>query len=291
MTLDTREDIQEQEAIQNLFSGSVPERENELSQLISDLQIVFQMLPDEHPDGRVIMDAGLYKFVRFNHRVVRSFWIGAFAAWEGYRAIAESDDISAANIGRFKELIASFEATIANQQADEYPLPHGIPKPGVLPNKVDDQQGRVVAELAIIALGWAFLHEIRHIRHQREGTSAGKFSTPECKRNEEFSCDEFATKFLLEKMADYSAGCGDDLSLVRRKRELGIYLALFSLTLLSKNKWEESDSHPSVQKRINAVCKIMSHDRDKTAAVIAHAAFHTLLEIWPSAPMILTVLA
>ena len=30
MTLDAREDMQVQEAIQNLFSGSVPERENEL---------------------------------------------------------------------------------------------------------------------------------------------------------------------------------------------------------------------------------------------------------------------
>jgi len=291
MTLDAREDMQVQEAIQYLFSGSVPERENELSQLISDLQIVFQMLPDEHTDGRVIMDAGLYRFVRFNHRVVRSFWIGAFAAWEGYRAIAESDDISAIDIDRFKELVASFEATIANQQADEDPLPHGIPEPGVLPDKVADPQRRAAAELAIIALGWAFLHEIRHIRHQREGTSAGAFGTPECKRNEEFSCDEFATKFVLEKMIDYSARSGDNFSLVRRKRELGIYLALFSLTLLSKDKWEESDSHPSVQERINAVCEIMGHDRDETAGVIAHAAFATLREIWPSAPMVLAALA
>ncbi|MGQ1800257.1 phage exclusion protein Lit family protein [Serratia marcescens] len=135
------------------------------------------------------------------------------------------------------------------------------------------------------------MHEIRHIRHQREETSAGAFGTPECKRNEELSCDEFATKFVLEKMQDYSAGSGDDFSLVRRKRELGVYLALFSLTLLSKDKWEESDSHPSVQERINSVCEIMGHDRDETASVIAHAAFATLRVIWPSAPMVLAALA
>lgn len=281
------EDSQIQEAIQNMFSGSVPERENELSELLKDLQIVFQMLPDKHKDGRIIMDAGLYRFVRFNHRVVRSFWIGAFAAWEGYRAIAESDDISAVDRGRFKELVASFEATIANQNADDDPLPQGRPEPGSLPDKTHDPQGRAVAELAIIALGWTFLHEIHHIRHQREGTGAGTFGLPECNRKEEFSCDEFATKFVLENMKKYSDVSGDDVSLVRRKRELAIYIALFSLTLLSKDNWEESDSHPAVQERINAVCEIMGHNRDETAEAIAHDAFATLREIWPSAPMVL----
>lgn len=113
------------------------------------------------------MDASLFRYVRFNHRVVRSFWIGAFAAWEGYRAIAESDDISAVDIDKFKEFVASFEATIENQNADDDPLPHGIPEPGFLPDKTHDPEDRPAAELAIIALGWAFLHEIRHIKHQR----------------------------------------------------------------------------------------------------------------------------
>lgn len=42
------------------------------------------------------MDAGSYRYIRFNHHVVRSFWIGAFAAWEGYRTVAESKDFRAA---------------------------------------------------------------------------------------------------------------------------------------------------------------------------------------------------
>lgn len=284
MALDTIKDKLLEAVIQNMFFGIVPEQKNEISELLKDLQIVFKILPDEHKDGRIIMDAGLYRFVRFNHRVVRSFWIGAFAAWEGYRAIAESDDISAVDIDKFKEFVASFEATIENQNADEDPLPHGIPEPGFLPDKTDDPEGRAVAELAIISLGWAFLHEIRHIRHQKEGTGAGLFGKPECNRKEEFSCDEFATKFILEKVEKYSDDSGDDVSLVQRKRELAIYFALFSLTLLSKDNWEESDSHPAVQERINAVCEIMGHDCDETSKAIAYTAFTTLRTIWPSAP-------
>jgi hypothetical protein len=47
--------MQVQKAIQNMFYGSVPRRKNEISELMKDLQIFFQMLPDEHKDGRVIL--------------------------------------------------------------------------------------------------------------------------------------------------------------------------------------------------------------------------------------------
>lgn len=282
----TREDARVQEAIRNLFFGSMPERESEISGLLCELELVFQMLPDVNRDGHIIMDGGLYRFVRFNHRVVRSYWIGAYAAWEGYKAIAESTNIVEVDLRRFQELIAAFEATIENQQADEQPLPHGVPEPGSLPDKGKDPQRRAAAELAIIALGWAFLHEIRHVRHQREGTSAGASGTPECKWQEEYSCDEFATKFILEKIPSYADESGDNKSLVRRKRELAIYFALFALTLLAKDKWGESDSHPAVQSRINAVCEIMGHDRDETAEAIGCAAFATLRTLWPSAPTV-----
>lgn len=88
-------------------------------------------------------------------------------------------------------------------------------------------------------------------------------------------------------MQKYSDDSGNDVSLVQRKRELAIYFALFSLTLLSKNNWEESDSHPAVQERINAVCEIMGNDRDETSKAIAYTAFNTLRKIWSNAPSIL----
>lgn len=286
MVLDTRENEQLKNAISNMFFGSVPERKDEITALIKQLDIVFGMLSDSHNGGSTIMQAGLYRFVQFNHRFVRSFWIGAFAAWEGYRAIAESSDIGEVDINKFKVFVYTFEETINGQQADDYHLPNGIPEPGNFPDKASDPQGRAAAELAIIALGWAFLHEIHHIKHQREGTGAGIDGTPECNQNEEFSCDEFATKFILEEVKKYSDGSGEAFCLVRRKRELAIYIALFSLVLLSKDNWQESDSHPAVQERISAVCRIMGPDRDETAKVIAHAAFTTLRTIWPSAPIV-----
>lgn len=286
MTEDVRQDTQVQEAIKNLFVSSIPERKSELSTIWENLNPMFQMLPDVHPEGRFIMDAGLYRYIRFNHRVVRSFWIAAFAAWECYRTVAESQDVCNFDLEKIKALILAFDNTIKNDQSDEEPLPPGIPEPGVLPDKDTDPQGRATAELAIIALSWALLHEVRHIQHQQQNTSATDADSPECWRREELSCDAFATKFLLEQMQSYSIQTGYDSALVRRKREMAIYFALFALTLLAKNNWEESDTHPSVQDRINAVCALMGNDRDELAEAIAHTAFSVLRTFWPLAPTI-----
>ncbi|KAB2758410.1 phage exclusion protein Lit family protein [Brucella anthropi] len=287
MTGEVRQDETVQQAIRNLFLGSVPERAGELSSLWGQLAFVFQFLPDVHEDGRIIMDAGLFRFVRFNHRVVRSFWIGAFAAWEGSRAVAESKDFPAVDLTRLQELIAAFEAAIENDQSDETPLPAGVPEPGSLPDKDTDPQGRAASELSIIAVAWALLHEVRHILHQQEGTGASVYGdTREARHHEEFSCDEFATRFILDQVQRYSDESGDDPVLVRRKREMAIYFALFALTLLAKDSWEASDTHPSVQHRIDAVCRLMGDDRDETAQAVVYAAFVSLRTLWPSAPMI-----
>jgi hypothetical protein len=287
MTEIIRQDDEVQEAIRRLFVGSVPERSEELSEHRKNLDLVFQLLPDIHVDGRIIMDAGSYRYVRFNHRVVRSFWIGAFAAWEGYRAVAESEDIYAVDLTRFKELISAFELNIQNAQSDEAPLPFGVPEPGILPDRTIDPQGRAAAELAIIALGWALLHEVRHIQHQREGTSASNHGNqPEYARREELSCDEFATQFIVAQMPYYSSQSGDSEPLVRRKREMAIYFALFTLVLLAKDKWQESNSHPAVQHRIDCVCRLIGGDRDELAEAIAYTAFASLKTLWPAAPIL-----
>lgn len=288
MTGEVRQDGIVQQAIRALFLGSVPERAEELSSLWGQLAPVFQFLPDVHQDEQIVMDAGLYRYVRFNHRVVRSFWIGAFAAWEGYRAVADSKDFPKVDLTRLNELVSAFESAIENSQSDETPLPTGVTEPGTLPDKDSDTQGRAAAELSIIAVGWALLHELRHIQHQQEGTSASIFGdTREARHREEFSCDEFATRFILENMQRYSDESGDHPVLVRRKREMAVYFALFALTLLAKDSWEASDTHPSVQDRINAVCQLMGNERDETAQAVAYAAFVTLRELWPSAPMIM----
>jgi hypothetical protein len=68
------------------------------------------------------------------------------------------------------------------------------------------------------------------------------------------------------------------------KRRLGIYFALFGLTLLARDNWEDTSTHPAVQKRINAVIQAMGSSRSEMAYAIARVSFAALRELWPSVP-------
>lgn len=196
---EVRDDSSVQTAVRNLFIGSAPERESELAEMWKELDLIFQLTPDIHEGDRIIMDAGAYRYVRFNHRVLRAFWIAGYTAWEGSRTVAEAPSLQALDLTRFRELILSYESCLASTEADLEALPVGVAEPGQYPDANTDPQGRAASELATIAVAWALLHELRHIRHQREGTGADPYSDDEmAKHDEELSCDAFAATFLLE---------------------------------------------------------------------------------------------
>lgn len=280
-----RSDTSVQVAAKQLFIGSAPERAADLTDMWLDLEPLFQLAEDIHPDGRIIMDAGAYRYVRFNHRALRAFWIAGYVAWEGYRLVSESPNVQELDTSRFTSLIAAFEQAIERDDPTVEPLPPGVAEPGLYPNGSIDPQSRATAELATIAAAWALLHELRHIRHQREGTGANPFDGDrKAKHREELSCDEFATRFLLEQADAYAASEGLEVELVRQKRQLGIYFGLFAVTLLAKDKWQATDSHPSVQQRLDAVRAILEPTKVDLAAAIAHATFAVLGQHWPGAP-------
>jgi len=78
------EDPRIQTAIKNLFIGCVPERKIELENLWAQYQTQFNLLDDIHDGERLIIDAGQYRHIRFNHRILRATWIAAYIAWEAY---------------------------------------------------------------------------------------------------------------------------------------------------------------------------------------------------------------
>ena len=163
-------------------------------------------------------------------------------------------------------------------------FPDRIPEPGILIDKSSDAETRAAGELAIFAVGWVLLHEVRHLQHQQDGTSAAADAKSEDQHLEELSCDAFATSFLLDTVDTYAKEHNNPPDLVRRKRQLGIYFALFAMTLMSKDKWEKSKSHPSLQERIDAVVQACHGDGSDVAKVIALLAFLSLRQLWPNAP-------
>jgi hypothetical protein len=281
-----REDEEVKAAVRNALLGSAPEREPELICLWNVLEPRFQLTADTHDGERLIMEAGMYRYVRFNHRVVRAFWIAAFAAWEAYRVVAEAHDLETVDLKRLTGLIDAFDRVLESDAPELEELPDGVPEPG---NYDDSPQLRAPGELATLAVSWALLHEVRHLQHQQDGDAADPDEDdPIHRRNEELSCDAFATNFLLDRLDAY-AKREKTVSplLVRRKRELGIYFAFFAMTLMARDRWDASRSHPSVQTRIDAARILMGHQRDEVAEAIGSVAFATLHALMPGAPNIM----
>ncbi|MBB91764.1 MAG: phage exclusion protein Lit family protein [Gammaproteobacteria bacterium] len=243
----------------------------------------FQLVDDNHPDGRFIMDAGAFRYIVFNHRALRAFWFSGYIAWEGYRLVAENPVVELDHLDQFQKMLASFDAVITSDNPDLEPLPFGVAEPGNYADRNSNPQSRAAGEIATISTAWALLHEVQHIKHQQSGTGANQ-SDPTQQRLEEFSCDKFATEFLLEGAETYAKSQKVDVALVNQKRRLGIYFALFALTVLAKHKWEESETHPAVQDRIDAVCSIMSSNKSEIADAMAHTSFAVLRTLWPNAP-------
>ena len=86
-------------------------------------------------------------------------------------------------------------------------------------------------------------------------------------------------------MDDYAATSRVSADLVRQKRKIGIYFALFAMALLSKDRWSASNSHPAMQTRLDEAIKVMKNDRADISDAIAHTAFAALHEVWPDALM------
>lgn len=162
-------------------------------------------------------------------------------------------------------------------------LPEGVPQPGVYIDAAVDNQARAAAELATIATGWALLHEFRHIQHQQGGTSAPP-NDEDAVRAEEASCDAFSTTFLTEKIGHYAAATQDPIDKVQQKRQLGIYLAIFNIALLTKDHWGETNTHPALRDRIEAAKVIFGADRHAGADHVAEVVFAALGHTWPGAP-------
>ncbi|HVN92915.1 MAG TPA: phage exclusion protein Lit family protein, partial [Terracidiphilus sp.] len=160
-----------------------------------------------------------------------------------------------------------------------------VPEPG-MPRDSQPVEQTAVADLAHFAVGWALLHEIRHLKHQQEGTAAPFDGERQKRHEDELSCDKYATQFFLSQVGAFAQAEGVEERLVCMKRGIGIYFALFSLTLISKeNTWKESDTHPA-ESRIRAVRRIMGHDgrNGVLAEAIGYAAFAALRFLWPDAP-------
>ncbi len=249
------------------------------------IRACFELLSDSGPDGFFMLEAGLFKFVRFNHRAMRAFWLASFIAWEGRERVlhAVAND-EAPDFGRFNAMVDAFLAMLEAHDPTAVPMPAGVPEPGIYADGALDRQARSAADLAAVATGWALLHELRHIQHQQEGTGAPQGASRDTIHDEELSCDAFATTYMLERAEDYAEAESVEAHRVHEKRQIGVYFALFAMALICAGRWAESETHPALQTRFDRVVDLMSPWCTDVADVIACTAFQALRRRWPSSP-------
>lgn len=166
----------------------------------------------------------------------------------------------------FTELLPelSFIETIKNtkaQKIEDVIWSSLIPEMGEL--CTDNIENKAASELAHIALAWALLHEIQHIKLQRKGTASDLNDQQGC-HNEEFICDKFAFDYLISEISNY-ANCepGTDEYRIILKRELGIMFALFSMIVSNKDNWNETKTHPKLQDRLSRIEQCLSTEEAK----------------------------
>jgi len=269
--------LQLRQTVHEMLLAVAPERTEELQHYWEQFSPQFKILDDDGPDGPVVLDAGGYVNIRFNHRIMRLFWLSSFALWEGYSSYYHYAETEQTDLTRFMEIVDCFVETRIAVDVDTVPWPAGLPQPGELVDHEPGNPARVGGELAIFGVSWAVLHELQHLIHQQEETSAAWDDVDAC-RLEELSCDAFATNILLERIPH-------DAAVVLAKRQTGIYCALFAMTLLLRGNWGPGARHPAVQARIDHVLGLMDAQKlSKAAGIIAISAFTTLKMAYPGAP-------
>jgi len=280
------------EHLQALFVGVAPERAQELEDFWKQYGPVVKVVSDDEHGDAPVMEAGAYRYLHFNHRMLRVIWLLSFSAWEGYVMIhngATTGDLGDA-AERFK---AALQAAIAVSRASDplsVKLPEGVPEPGPTDKLQLGSTARAAGEIAMFAAGWAFLHECKHLMHQQEGTSGG--DDPKACRIEELSCDQFATRFLLERVSAYANANNVSEDKVLFKRQLGIYFALYAIAVIGRDNWGATDTHPAVQKRVDQVLAIMKDTGfNRGAAVVASASFAALQAVLKDVPSPLLTIA
>lgn len=280
------------EHLRLLFVGVAPERSQEIEDFWTKYGPVVKVVSDDEQGNVPVMEAGAYRYLHFNHRMLRVIWLLSFSAWEGYVMI--HNGVTTGDLGdaaeRFKDAL---ETAISVSKATD-PLsikfPAGIPEPGPVDTLPVGSMARAAGEVAMFASGWAFLHECKHLMHQQEGTSGG--DDPDACCTEELFCDAFATRFLLERIGDYANELNVQAAKVQLKRQLGIYFALYAIAVIGRDQWGATKTHPAVQARIDQALALMSETGfSKGAAIFATGSFAALQAVLKDVPSPLQAIA
>jgi hypothetical protein len=246
--------------IQKLFEGVVPERLDEVLNLIQTNSAHFRRVCDKPGFN---LDAGAFGAIQFTQRSLEQLWlfgfsgifalhcysgIAVFAKCHGLKfSLSEIENLPDQKVedDRFSTLIEIIERLSTAESGHDFTWPNGIPKPENGKPKSIEQAA--VFDLILMATAYVFLHELKHVIFEAGGNA------PENRIEEEMQCDAFASEMMLAQIGKYSELSRYPEDKVRMKRAIGIALGnAFLAVATPKANLSGTESHPPVHKRWSA---------------------------------------
>lgn len=250
---------QNQELVK-LFEGVVPERLDELLDLVKANSAQFRRVGDKRGFN---IDSGAYGVIQFTQRSLKQIWLFGFAGlyalhcYSGVAVLALCDSLKfdLAEIDelpdqkehneRFSKIIKTIEKLNAVKSEYDFTWPVGIPEPE--DGKPRNIEQAAVFDLVLMATAYVFLHELKHVIFKSEGNA------PQDLLKEEMECDAFASEMMLSKINEYSISSGYPEDAVRMKRSMGIALgSVFLAVATPKHNLGGTTTHPAVHERWSA---------------------------------------
>lgn len=272
-----------QKIVWNLLIGTAPERRNDLAELRTTYSPEFCILFRVSGRDKFVMETDIdNRVITFSVHALRAFWLGSFMMWEAYSCLHEIANGRVASFDRLDEMLETFGRTTEAEDPWSVRMPAGVPEPERFEGLVGEE--KMTRDLAIFALGWVLLHEVGHLQYEQDGTIHRHEDSADQRHQEEFSCDAFATNFLWSHVEDFALSRNTDADKIRQKRAMGIYAALFVLVSLGPCTWEQSESHPAFQKRVDAVTELIGGSTSSMSDAFGLGAFGALMNRWPNVP-------
>lgn len=245
----------------HLLRGAVPERADEISALWRQYGHAVEVAPDTKG---ITMNADATR-IRFDTKTIDFFWLLGFSAWRAIEVYSpalvtmswtgmpldQALNIDAER-GQFefdyKQRIASAQSLVAAERTADISWPSDVPQPTADRDGLCDSQHKAVYDLVALALGFALLHEFRHVMYCADS------SAPSTLPEEEIACDVWARDFMMSGLASYAKEHGHDYVQVQQKRAMGIAFAAVIIHVMTPTHahWGNRQ-YPPIAERLTAM--------------------------------------
>lgn len=244
----------------HLLRGAVPERADEISGLWKQHGHEVEVAPNARGST---MNA-TSKRIRFDTKTVDFFWLIGFSAWRAIEVYAPALTLATAtgltleaalNIDEeralfeqeYKHRFACSKSLLSVSDASEVDWPDDVPQPTNKRDSLDSNEQKLVYDLILLGLAFAFLHEFKHVQ-------ARVLKSDQEKPEEEMACDTWARDFMTTGLAEYAKKNGHSYAEVEQKRAMGIVLAAVTIHAMTPhNAYWGSDEYPPIGERLIAM--------------------------------------